>query len=255
MPLLLLREKIYLEVRMATVLTVVNNSPGLTRGLFEPSFTMALKGLDTRNKTLTLESAQFELHYENIGESTNKLYVKTGDSEQKLSLLTGTYMNIEDLVSIINETLKRGNHADIVFSYSRLTSRVSVLVPRGKTCTLKKDSPGLVLGIGEIADQYDITGSHTFPYAVDLSRGRRFVLLYTDLIGPSVEYEDNEDSRVLKTFLIQTLSGVNNYVFSKDDKRLMLPHENVTQISFWLKFNTGELITKGYPIALDLRVE
>ena len=120
---------------------------------------------------------------------------------------------------------------------------------------MKQDSPDLVLGLGEIATGHDIAGSYTFPYAVDLSKGRRFILLYTDLIGPSVEYEDNVDSRVLKTFLIQTLNGINNYVFSKDDKRLMLPQENVTQMSFWLKFNTGELITQGYPITLDLRIE
>ena len=168
---------------------------------------------------------------------------------------TGTYTNIEDLISVINATLKRAKHPDIVFSYSRLSSRVSVSVPEGKTCRLKQDSPDLVLGLGEIATRHDITGSYTFPYAVDLSKGRRFVLLYTDLIGPSVEYEDNVDSRVLKTFLIQTLNGINNYVFSKDDKRLMLPQENVTQMSFWLKFNTGELITPGYPITLDLRIE
>ena len=204
-----------------------------------------------------MESAQFELHYENIGPSTNKLYVKIGDSEQQLHLLTGTYTNIEYLLSVINETLNNAKHQDIQFSYSRLSlsSRVSVTVPERKTCTLKKASPGLVLGIGEIATKHDITGSYTFPFAVDLSKGRRFVLLYTDLIGPSVEYEDNEDSRVLKTFLVQTLNGINNYVFSKDDKRLMLPHENITQMSFWLKFNTGELITPGYPITLDLRIE
>ena len=178
-----------------------------------------------------------------------------GDSEEQLDILTGTYTNIEDLISVINATLKRAKHPDIVFSYSRLSSRVSVSVPEGKRCRLKQDSPDLVLGLGEIATRHDITGSYTFPYAVDLSKGRRFVLLYTDLIGPSVEYEDNVDSRVLKTFLIQTLNGINNYVFSKDDKRLMLPQENVTQMSFWLKFNTGELITPGYPITLDLRIE
>ena len=99
------------------------------------------------------------------------------------------------------------------------------------------------MGIGEIATRHDITGSNTFPYAVDLSKGRRFVLLYTDLTGPSAEYEHNEDSRMLKTFLVQTLNGINNHVFGKEDKRLMLPHENVTQMSFLLKFNTGELIT------------
>ena len=166
-----------------------------------------------------------------------------------------TYTNIEDLLSVINETLKNSKHQDMQFSYSRpiMSSRVSVTVPGGKTCTLKKDSPGLELGIGEIA--HNITGSFTFPFPVDLSKGRRFVLLYTDLIGPSVEYEDNEDSRVLKTFLVQILNGINNYVFSKDDKRLMLPHENITQMSFWLKFNTGELITPGYAITLDLRIE
>ena len=240
---------------MAAVLTVVNNSTAVSNGFYRPRFTMNVKGLDTRKRTLNLESAQFELHFENVDPSTNKLYVRTGDTEQQLVLLTGTYSNIEDLLSVINETLKNAKHQDIQFSYSRLSSRVSVTVPEGKTCTLKTDSPGLVLGIGEIATKHDITGSYTFPFAVDLSKGRRFVLLYTDLIGPSIEYEDNEDSRVLKTFLVQTLNGINNYVFSKDDKRLMLPHENITQMSFWLKFNTGELITPGYPITLDLRIE
>ena len=93
-----------------------------------------------------------------------------------------------------------------------------------------------------------VCGSHIFPYAVDLSKGRRFELLYTDLIGPSIEHEDNFDSRVLKTFLIQTLNGINNYAFSKNDKRLMLPQEKVSQMTFWLRFNTGELIPPGYPI-------
>ena len=202
------------------VLTVVNNSAAVSNGVYAPRFTMNVKGLDTRNKTLNLESAQFELHFENISKTTNKLYVKTGEEEERLDILTGTYTNIEDLISVINETLKKADHADILFTYSRQTSQVSVSVPRGKTCTLKKDSPGVVLGIGEIADAYDIQGLHTLPYAVDLTKGRRFVLLYTDLIGPSVEYEDNVDSRVLKTFLIQTLNGINNYVFSKRDERL-----------------------------------
>ena len=60
----------------------------------------------------------------------------------------------------------------------------------------------------------------TLPYAVDLSAGRRAVLLYNDLICPAVEYEDNDDSRVLKTFLVTTLDGINNYVFVKPDLRL-----------------------------------
>ena len=191
-----LEKKISLkQSEMAAVLTVVNNSAAVSNGFYRPRFTMNVKGLDTRKKTLNLESAQFELHFENIDPATNKLYVKVGDSEQQLDVLTGTYTDIDDLISVINETLKQANHTDIKFSYSRRTSRVSVSVPESKTCVLKKDSPSLVLGIGEIATKHEITGSYTFPLAIDLSKGRRFVLLYTDLIGPSVEYEDNEDSQ------------------------------------------------------------
>ena len=151
--------------------------------------------------------------------------------------------------------MKNASHLDIKFFYSRRSSRVRVSVPDGKTVMLRTDSPGVLLGVGEIATSYDIIGSHTLPYAVDLSRGRRFVLLYTDLIHQSIEYEDNTDSRVLKTFLVQSLNDVNNYVFSKDDARIMVPHKNVTEITFWMKFNTGELITSGYPIYLDLRIK
>ena len=65
---------------MAVVLTVVNNNAAVSNGFYGPRFTMNVKGLDTRNKTLNLESAQFELHFKNISETTNKLYVKTGDN-------------------------------------------------------------------------------------------------------------------------------------------------------------------------------
>ena len=92
---------------MAVVLTVVNNNAAVSNGFYGPRFTMNVKGLDTRNKTLNLESAQFELHFENISETTNKLYVKTGDKEEKLDILTGTYTDIDDLISVINETLKQ----------------------------------------------------------------------------------------------------------------------------------------------------
>ena len=244
---------------MSVILTVANNTSGVSRGLHKPNFTLNVKELDTRDKVLHVESAQFEVHFENIDEATNKLYVVHGveeeeEEEDRLSIKTGTYSDVDDLVSIINATLKRAGHGDIVFSYSRHTSRISVSVPRNKRCLLKKDSPALVLGVGTILKPYTIEGSHTFPFAVDLTKGRRLVLLYTDLIGPAVEYEDNTDSRVLKTFLIQTLNGLNNYVFGKEDKRLLLPHENVTSISFWLKFNTGEHITSGYPVYIDLRI-
>lgn len=240
---------------MATVLTAVNNTAAVSSGSYRPHFTMRVKELDTRSKTVNVESAQFELHFDNVSETSNKLYVQTVDGEDRLDILTGTYTDIDELMSVINQTFKNTGHTDIVFSYSRLTSRVTVSTPDGKTCRLKNDSPGLVLGVGDITTSYDITGSRTLPYAVDLSKGRRFVLLYTDLIGPSIEYEDNTDSRVLKTFLIRSLNGVNNYVFGKEDKRLMLPHETVSDMTFWLKFNTGELITPGYPIYLDLRIE
>lgn len=241
---------------MAVVLTAANNVSAVSRGSYEANFTLNVRDLDTRNKTLHLESAQFELHFENVNTSSNKLYVmNNGGGEDQLSIPTGTYSDIDDLVRVINGTLRRAEHDDVVLSYSRQTSRVSILVPRGKLLRLKSDSPGVVLGVGEIVKDYEIRGSHALPYAVDLSKGRRMILLYTDLIGPSIEYEDNTDSRVLKTFLVQTLNGVNNYVFTKDDRRVMLPHESVREITFWLKFNTGELITSGYPIYLDLRIQ
>ena len=236
------------------ILTVANNTSGVSRGLHKPNFTLNVKDLDIRDKVLHVESAQFDVHFENIDEATNKLYVVHGEEEEdRLSIKTGTYSDIDDLVSMINATLNRAGHGDILFSYSRHTSCISVSLPRTKRCLLKKDSPGLVLGLGTILKPYTIVGSHTFPFALDLTK-RRLVLLYTDLIGPAVEYEDNTDLRVLKTFLIQTLNGLNNYVFGKEDKRMLLPHENVTSISFWLKFNTGEHITSGYPVYLDIRI-
>ena len=51
---------------MALVLTVLNNSAAVSNGLFAPRFTMNVKGLHTKNKTLNLESEQFELHFEHI---------------------------------------------------------------------------------------------------------------------------------------------------------------------------------------------
>ena len=117
---------------MAVVLTVLNNSAAVSNGLFAPRFTMNVKGLDTRNKTLNLESAQFELHFENIDKTSNKLYVNAGDVEERLDILTGMYTNIEDLISVNNETLKKAGHSDITFTYSRRTSRVGVLVAEGK---------------------------------------------------------------------------------------------------------------------------
>ena len=43
-------------INMAAVLTVVNNSTAVRNGFYRPRFTMNVKGLDTRKKTLNLES-------------------------------------------------------------------------------------------------------------------------------------------------------------------------------------------------------
>ena len=240
---------------MSVILTAANNVSAVSRGRYEPNFTMNVRDLDTRNKTLNLDSAQFELHFENVQEKDNKLYIVHGQQTDRLAIITGNYSYIEDLIDVINETLKKAGHEDISFSYARRSARVTISVPESKVCLLKKDSPGVVLGVGEIAKEFEIKGTRTLPFAVDLSKGRRLVLLYTDLIGPSIQYEDNTDSRVVKTFLVQNMNGINNYVFAKEDKRLLLAHENVREISFWLKFNTGELITSGYPIYLSFRLE
>ena len=205
---------------MSVILTAANNVGAVSKGLYGSNFTLNVRELDTRDKTLHLESAQFELHFENISRGSNKLYVVHQDEEVELSITTGTYSDIDNLIAVIKK-LERAGHGDVVFTYSRQTSRVSVSAPTGKRCVLKSDSLGVLLGVGEITKPYAIRGSHAFPYAVDLTKGRRLVFLYTDLIGPSIEYEDNSDSRVLKTFLVQTLNGVNNYVFSHADKRLM----------------------------------
>ena len=68
-----------------------------------------------------------------------------------------------------------------------------------------------------------------------------------------MDYKDISDSRVLQTFLVSTLDGINNYVFAKPDLLLLRPSLQVYSISFWLKFNTGDYITSGYPVFLDLR--
>ena len=243
-------------VGMAVVLSAVNNASAVIAGAFTPHFTLRIRSLNTIGKHISLDTAQFELHSENVDTESNKLYVETQEGEVQLSILTGTHTDIADLITVINEALKSANHPDIVFSYSRYTSRASISVPVGKKIILKPDSPSVVLGLGSIAESVTIQpGLFTSPYAVDLTRGRRFVLLYTDLIAQAVEYEDNQDSRILKTFPIQTHNGINNYIFGERDKRALLPHSSVTEISFWLKYNTGEFITTGYPALLDLRIE
>ena len=84
---------------------------------------MNLKGLDTRGKTLNLESSQFELHFQNVDNTSNKLYILTTVDgkvrQEEISLLTGTYSDIENLITVINETFKLAHHPDIVFTYCK----------------------------------------------------------------------------------------------------------------------------------------
>ena len=156
-----------------------------------------------------MESAQFELHFQNVGCETNKLYVVeavgtiTGEvvrmsgeavetieavetpvafearetvetpseapissgftvgtpggaveslgavktRETSVSLLT----DVSHLVKVLNRTLKNDGRRDIVFYYLHAKNRIQVTVPGGKTLQLKKDSPSLILGLGEIA--------------------------------------------------------------------------------------------------------
>jgi len=243
------------------VLLAVNNSPAVSRGYCEPNFTMRVKDLNTTNKAITLESAQFELRLPNVSPKKNKLYVSSGDSITTVDIQAGSYTDITNLLREINQALTRNGHPDVKLKYVRIQARIEITVPATKVLRMTKDSPSLILGLGEISGDtvYDVgdgkvATSKILPYAVDLSAGRRAVLLYSDLIHPAVEYEDNSDSRILKTFVIQSLNGINNYVFGKDDLRRMIPQTQVNEISFWLRYNTGEYIEKGYPIFLDLRI-
>ena len=59
----------------SVVLSAVNNSLAVSRGKLTPNFTMRVKDLNTAGKALHMESAQFELHFENVTPETNKLYV------------------------------------------------------------------------------------------------------------------------------------------------------------------------------------
>ena len=107
-----------------------------------------------------------------------------------------------------------------------------------RLCSKEKDSLSLILGIGEFAagKSYKCSGGKagavkTLPYPVDLSAGRRDVLLYTDFIYTSSESEYNSGSSVLKTFLVRTLYGINNFVFAKLDWQLLRPSQQVNKIS------------------------
>ena len=59
----------------SVVLLAVNNSPAVSRGYCEPNFTMRVKDLNTAGKAMYMESAQFELRFQNVGSEINKLYV------------------------------------------------------------------------------------------------------------------------------------------------------------------------------------
>ena len=68
-----------------------------------------------------------------------------------MSVLTGTYTEVSHLVNVLNQTLENAGHKDIVFNYLCAQSPIQVRLVGGKTLRLKKDSPSLILGIGEIA--------------------------------------------------------------------------------------------------------
>ena len=55
----------------SVVLSVVNNSPAVSCG----NCKMRVKGLNTAGKAIYVESAQFELHFENVSPETSKLHV------------------------------------------------------------------------------------------------------------------------------------------------------------------------------------
>ena len=59
----------------SVVLSAVNNSPAVSRGYCEPNFTTRIKDLNAAGKAIYVESAQFELHFQNVGRETNKVYV------------------------------------------------------------------------------------------------------------------------------------------------------------------------------------
>ena len=167
------------------ILTVANNTSGVCRGLHKPNFTLNVKDLDTRDKVLHVESAQFEVHFENIDEARNKRYVVHREEEEdRLSIKTGTNSDIDDLVSMINATLNRAGHGDIVFSYSRHTSRISGSLPRTKRYLLKKDSPGLVLGVGVADLHIDICLIYIYLY---LCSTAQFVRGFGDLCSACLQ--------------------------------------------------------------------
>lgn len=251
----------------SVVLLAVNNSPAVSRGYCEPNFTMRVKGLNTAGtagRAITLESAQFELRLQNITSETNKLYVVSSMEPlnmQAVEIEVGSYTDVANLLRAINQALTKAGHSDVKVNYLRVRARVEFIVPATKILRMTKHSPAFILGLGEISGEavFDVgdgkrSVTKVLPFAVDLSAGRRAVILYTNLIHPAVEYEDNSDSRVLKSFIIQTFNGINNYVFAKDDFRELIPTQEVYEISFWLRYNTGELIESGSPIFLDLRI-
>ena len=234
---------------MAMVLTVLNNSAAVSNGLFAPRFTMNVKGLDTRNKTLNLESrAAFWNHRQNIEQTV----LESRWCRRETGHLDGDAREYRRLDFCHQRNAKEsrtfGHHVHLLSPYQS-----SRCFGSGRQDMHVKER-STECSVGSRGHRFSLP--HQWVAHLSLCcRSGRFVLLYTDLIGPSIEYEDNFDSRVLKTFLIQTLNGVNNYVFSKDDKRLMLPQENVSQMTFWLRFYTGERITPGCPMTLDLRIK
>ena len=74
----------------------------------------------------------------------------------------------------INAALAKSGHDDVIFDYIRVQSKVVITVPADKILRLTKDSPSLLLGLGEIRGDvvYDVgdqkaATAKILPFAVD----------------------------------------------------------------------------------------
>lgn len=94
---------------------------------------MGLNDFNTVGKVIYVGSTQIEPHFQNVGPKTNKLNIEVNGEEPDISILTGTYTVIEDLIESINQTLESAGHEDIIFNFIQVQSRVQIKVDSGKT--------------------------------------------------------------------------------------------------------------------------
>ena len=108
----------------------------------------------------------------------------------------GTYKTAEHLRDMLNARLNQRSLQNVTFGYSRTTGKFSLDVNVGVRVVFNSASPNQVLGIGNVGEgEYTVRApGGGFPFPADLSDGVRQVLLYTDSIPHSIEYENNTDS-------------------------------------------------------------